>query len=77
MTALFTARRRVGWARGVFLELACTLGAMRQRAVAQGLGTLSEHAVSKQRRQLHAALAGDASLRARLEALRENLKSKV
>ena len=75
--SLCTARERVGWARGVLLELACTVGAMRQRAVARALGTLSEHAVSKQRRQLRAAMSEDTSLRARFDALRETLKSKL
>ena len=75
--ALCTARQRVGPARGVLLELACTLGGMRQRAAARALGTLSEHAVGKQRRQLREMLAGDAELRSRFEELHETLKSKV
>lgn len=75
--AILTARRRVGSARGVFLELACTVGAMRQRAVAQALGTLSEHAVSKQRRQLRVALAADASLRSRFDAIRGAFKPNI
>ena len=75
--ALYKARQRVGMARGVLIELACTLGNMRQRDVARALGTLSEHAVSKQRRLFRTTLLGDALLRARFDALRKQLKSKV
>ena len=74
---LCAARQRVGMARGVLLELACTLGNMRQREVARALGTLSEHAVGKQRRLLRIAMAGDSRLRARFDALREKLKSRA
>jgi hypothetical protein len=70
-------RSRVGWARAVLLDLACTIGGLRQRAAAHALGALSEHAVSKQRRLLHAALPHDAELRRRVEMLRQTLKSKV
>ncbi|MFZ4394061.1 MAG: transposase [Kiritimatiellia bacterium] len=75
--ALYAARQRVGAARGVFLELACTMGNMRQREVARALGSLSEHAVSKQRRQLRIAMAGDKRLRRIFDELQEALKSKV
>lgn len=75
--ALYTARQRVGVARGVFLELACTMGNMRQRELARTLGNFSEHAVSKQRRQLRSALAGDSHLRSIFNELQKNIKSKV
>ncbi|MEO5367206.1 MAG: transposase [Magnetococcus sp. WYHC-3] len=75
--ALYVARKRVGMARSVFLELACTMGKMRQREVARVLGSFSEHAVSKQRRMLSAALAGDNKLQRIFEALQRNIKSKV
>lgn len=75
--ALHTTRRRVGAARGVFYELACTDGLLRQREVARVLGTMSEHAVGKQRRKLRAAMANDPALRARVDAVRKLLKSKV
>jgi hypothetical protein len=60
--ALPCARKRVGMARGVFIELACTLGGLTQRAVARRLGTMGEHGVGKQRGQVRAALAGNAGL---------------
>ncbi|MEI6212096.1 MAG: hypothetical protein WCR06_10790 [bacterium] len=64
-------------ARGVFLELACTMGNLRQREVARTLGCLSEHAVSKQRRKLRSVLAADKRVRCILDELQQNLKSKV
>jgi hypothetical protein len=75
--ALQGARQRVGMARGVFIELACTLGGLTQREVARRLGTMSEHGVGKQRGQVRAALAGDARLRAEFGTLRKGLNSKL
>jgi hypothetical protein len=75
--ALQDARQRVGMARGVFIELACTLGGLTQREVARRLGTMSEHGVGKQRGQVRAALAGDARLRAEFDTLRNRLNSKI
>ena len=75
--ALYAPRLRVGVARGVFLELACTMGNLRQREVARALGGLSEHAVSKQRRKLRAVLAADIRVRRILDELQQNLKSQV
>jgi REP element-mobilizing transposase RayT len=75
--ALPCARKRVGMARGVFIELACTLGGLTQRGVARRLGTMTEHGVGKQRGLVRAALAGDARLRAEFDALRDRINSRL
>jgi REP element-mobilizing transposase RayT len=75
--ALRCARTRVGVARGVLIELACTLGGLTQRDVARRLGTMTEHGVGKQRGLVRAALAGDARLRAEFDALRDRINSKL
>jgi hypothetical protein len=74
--ALPCARKRVGMARGVFIELACTLGGLTQRDVARRLGTMTEHGVGKQRGLVRSALAGDTRLRAEFNALRDRVNSK-
>jgi hypothetical protein len=60
-------------ARGVFIELARTLGGLTQRDVARRLSALTEHGVGKQRGMLRAALAGDTRLRAEFDALRDRI----
>jgi hypothetical protein len=71
------ARKRVGMARGVFIELACTLGGLTRRDVARRLGTMTEHGVGKQRGLVRSALAGDTRLRAEFDALRDRTNSKI
>jgi len=71
------ARKRVGMARGVFIELVCTLGGLTQRDVARRLGTMTEHGVGKQRGLVRSALAGDTRLRAEFDALRDRINSKL
>jgi hypothetical protein len=64
-------------ARGVFIEFACTLGGLTQRAVARRLGTMGENGVGKQRGQVRAALAGNAGLRAEFDNLRDRIISSL
>lgn len=63
----------VGEAKGMALELACTLGGMTQRAAGQYYGGISCAAVGLQRGQLHAKMTQDASLRRKFEQLVSNL----
>jgi len=70
-------RVRLGAARGAFVELACTMGKLSQREVARHLGSVTEHAVSKQRAQWREACRIDDVLAARVESLRRRLKSKL
>jgi hypothetical protein len=70
-------RKRVGMARGVFIELACTLGGLIQRGVARRPGTMTEHGVGKQRGLVRSALAGDTRLRAEFNALRDRINSRL
>jgi len=74
---LLRPRRRVGAARGVFVELACTLGRQSQRQVAGFLGTMGEHGVSKQRRELQLRLRADKALQSRVAMIEYTLKSKL
>jgi putative transposase len=60
---------RLGLARWFFVELACTFGALTQRAVADYVGGVTEHAIGKTRQRLHLRLATDEKARKRWENL--------
>ena len=62
-------RKGVGVPRGVFIELACRVGAASQRQVAAHLGTVSEHSVGKTRKTLAEQLASDRNLREQFRRL--------
>jgi hypothetical protein len=47
--ALPCARRQVAMARGLFIELACTLGGFTQRDVARRLGVMTQNGIGKPR----------------------------
>jgi hypothetical protein len=64
-------------ARGVFNELACTLGAFTQRDVARRLGAMTEHGVGKPRGLVRTTLAGNTRLRAEFDALRDRVNSRL
>ena len=74
---LRVARKRVGEAKGMFIELACWMGRRSQRQVAAYLGTVSEHAVGKARHRLNVQTTKDASVDSRKRELIALLKSKV
>jgi REP element-mobilizing transposase RayT len=65
-------RKGRGEARAVFIELACSVGEATQRSVAAHLGTVSEHAVGKSRKDLARMLKDDPQLRARFEGLKSS-----
>ncbi len=70
-------RKRLGHARGVFVELACNLARCSQRDVARYLGSVSEHAVGKARHKLRHSLDENRSLSRRLKKLELALKAQV
>jgi hypothetical protein len=59
-------------ARAVLIELACSVGEATQRSVAAHLGTVSEHAVGKSRKDLARMLKDDPQLRARFVGLKSS-----
>lgn len=63
-----------GEAKGIALELACTLGGLSQRAAGQYYGGISCAAVGLQRRQLHARMAHDSLLQRKFEQFATDLK---
>lgn len=73
---LHTPRRRLGSANAVFVELACRLGRRSQREVADYLGGVSEHAVSKARRKFRQQLADDATLATSMADIVQTLTAK-
>ena len=62
------AGSRLGDARGMYVELMCTIGHKTQRQTAKGLG-VTEHAVGKCRQRFRERLKSDDALASRLEAL--------
>jgi len=62
-----------GEAKGMALELACTLGGMNQRAVGRYYGGISCAAVGQQRRRLHDKMTSDVLLQRKYEQLKANL----
>lgn len=74
---LHVARSRLGFARGVFIELACRLSFLNQRQVAGYLGNVTEHGVGKARNKLRRHLQEDSILARRLKRIETKLKAKV
>jgi hypothetical protein len=62
---------RLGLARWFLVELACTLGGLTQRAVADNFGGVTEHAIGKTRQRLRLRLATDEKARKKWETLRK------
>ena len=60
-------QRGLRYARGAFIELACTLGQVSQRRMAAYLGSLSEHSVGKTRQFFRLEKSRDPELRRRME----------
>ena len=71
--SLRQARKRIGEARSMYVELLCTIGHKTQRAVAGILGT-GEHAVCKCRRRLRERMQVDKNIAQRLDALAERCR---
>jgi len=74
---LHCPRKRIGPARRVFIELACSLGGMSQREVCRYLGGVTEHAISKQRHKLRDELSTNPRLMERVKRTTQVLKSKL
>jgi DNA-binding transcriptional ArsR family regulator len=66
---------RIGVAREFLAELGCSVGGLTQRAMAEHLGTVTEHAVGKARRSLSVRLAKDAGIRGRWGALKKTMST--